>query len=60
MLEREAAHNELATAWRLIGFVHGIAGRYGQASEAIEQLDRARAQGRQRAAHGAQRAWALR
>ncbi len=37
VLERENAHNELATAWRLIVLVHGIAGRYGLASEAVEQ-----------------------
>jgi class 3 adenylate cyclase/tetratricopeptide (TPR) repeat protein len=28
VLEREAAHNELASAWRLIVLVHGLAGRY--------------------------------
>jgi class 3 adenylate cyclase/tetratricopeptide (TPR) repeat protein len=33
-LERLGAHNELATAWRLIAFVHGVAGRYRQANEA--------------------------
>jgi class 3 adenylate cyclase/tetratricopeptide (TPR) repeat protein len=36
VLEREAAHSELATAWRLIVVVHGIAGRYRLASEAAE------------------------
>ena len=36
ILERENAHNELATGWRLIVLVHGIAGRYGLASEALE------------------------
>jgi class 3 adenylate cyclase/tetratricopeptide (TPR) repeat protein len=34
MFERQGAHNELATAWRLIGFVHGVAGRYSQANAA--------------------------
>ena len=34
MLEQAGAHNELATAWRLIGFVHGVAGRYSQANAA--------------------------
>jgi class 3 adenylate cyclase/tetratricopeptide (TPR) repeat protein len=37
LLERENAHNELATAWRLIVLVHGIAGRYRLASEAVER-----------------------
>ena len=37
LLEREDAHNELATAWRLIVLVHGIAGRYRLASEAVER-----------------------
>jgi class 3 adenylate cyclase/tetratricopeptide (TPR) repeat protein len=35
-LERENAHNELATAWRVIVLVHGVAGRYKLASEAVE------------------------
>ena len=34
MLERQNAHRELAAAWRLMILVHGIAGRYSQASEA--------------------------
>jgi tetratricopeptide (TPR) repeat protein len=34
-LERENAHNELATAWRLVLLVHGIAGRFSLASEAV-------------------------
>jgi class 3 adenylate cyclase/tetratricopeptide (TPR) repeat protein len=34
LLERENAHGELATAWRLVAHVHGIAGRYQSASEA--------------------------
>ncbi len=33
-LESESAHLELASAWRLIGLVHGVAARYGKASEA--------------------------
>ena len=33
-LERQQAHHELATAWRLIVLIHGIAGRYEMASEA--------------------------
>jgi tetratricopeptide (TPR) repeat protein len=37
VLEREHAHDELATAWRLIGFVHGVAGRYGQNAEAVNK-----------------------
>jgi len=35
LFESEAAHPELAKAWRLIGFVHGIAARYGQSSDAV-------------------------
>jgi class 3 adenylate cyclase/tetratricopeptide (TPR) repeat protein len=37
LLECESAHNELALAWRLIVMVHGMAGRYSQASEAVER-----------------------
>jgi class 3 adenylate cyclase/tetratricopeptide (TPR) repeat protein len=37
LLERENAHNELATAWRLVAHVHGMAGRYRLASEAAER-----------------------
>jgi len=37
LLERDSAHNELATAWRLIAQVHGMAGRYKMASEAAER-----------------------
>jgi len=36
-LEAEAAHDELATAWRLVILVHGTAGRYTQAAEAAER-----------------------
>ena len=49
MLERAAAHDELATAWRLIGFVHGVAGRYGRASEAnVRYMAHARQAGNER------------
>ena len=34
-LERESAHDELATAWRLVVLVHGIAGRFTLVSEAV-------------------------
>jgi hypothetical protein len=37
VLEREAWHGELATAWRLNMLVHGIAGRYQLASEAAQR-----------------------
>jgi tetratricopeptide (TPR) repeat protein len=37
LFESEGAHPELARAWRLIGFVHGIAARYGQSSEAVSR-----------------------
>ena len=40
VLEREAAHNELAAAWRLNVLVHGMAGRYSLASEAAAQSTR--------------------
>jgi tetratricopeptide (TPR) repeat protein len=36
-LESEAAHNELATAWRLVILIHGTAGRYTLAAEAAER-----------------------
>lgn len=35
LLEREDAHSELATAWRLIVLIHGMAGRYSLASDAV-------------------------
>jgi len=35
ILEAETAHPELARAYRLIGFVHGTAARYGQSSDAV-------------------------
>ena len=40
------AHNELAIAWRLTAFVHGVAGRYPLAGEAMaRQIEHARAAG---------------
>jgi class 3 adenylate cyclase/tetratricopeptide (TPR) repeat protein len=33
----ESAHAELAKAWRLLGFVHGTALRYGEAAAAVQQ-----------------------
>ena len=37
VLEKQNAHNELANAWRLVLMVHGVAGRYSQASEAAQR-----------------------
>ena len=37
LLESEAAHPDLARAWRLIGIVHGVAARYGQSSDAVSR-----------------------
>ncbi|HWI10701.1 MAG TPA: tetratricopeptide repeat protein, partial [Burkholderiaceae bacterium] len=37
LLEREAAHDELANAWRLSSQVHGIAARFGQMVDAINK-----------------------
>jgi tetratricopeptide (TPR) repeat protein len=37
VLEGEGADAELATAWRLVVLVHGIAGRYGEATDAVEK-----------------------
>ena len=34
-LDADAAHAELAMAWRLISFVHGVAGRYRQLEEPL-------------------------
>jgi class 3 adenylate cyclase/tetratricopeptide (TPR) repeat protein len=51
MLEREGAHNELATAWRLQGMVHGVGGAYLKATEAAEKsLSEARLAGNERLA----------
>jgi class 3 adenylate cyclase/tetratricopeptide (TPR) repeat protein len=36
-LERESAHDELATAWRFVTIVHGVAGRFQIASDAAER-----------------------
>ncbi|MBA2547432.1 MAG: AAA family ATPase [Burkholderiaceae bacterium] len=50
-LEREQAHNELATAWRLVVMVHGVAGRYSKASEAAQRsMEHARIAGNERLA----------
>ena len=38
LLGRVGAHGELATAWRLIGIVHGVAGRYGQFGESLQKF----------------------
>ncbi len=35
VLEPDAAHGELASAWRIVGMVHATAGRYSPASEAV-------------------------
>jgi ATP/maltotriose-dependent transcriptional regulator MalT len=37
VLEGEGADAELATAWRLVVLVHGIAGRFSQVGEAVER-----------------------
>jgi tetratricopeptide (TPR) repeat protein len=38
ILERHNASGELATAWRLVSFVHGVGGRYSQAVEAAKHV----------------------
>lgn len=49
LFEAEQAHPELARAWRLVGTVHGIAGRYGQSAEAVSRsITHARLAGEQR------------
>jgi class 3 adenylate cyclase/tetratricopeptide (TPR) repeat protein len=49
LFEREDAHGELARAWRLIGFIHGVAGRYGDSTDAVTRaLDHARRAGDER------------
>jgi class 3 adenylate cyclase/tetratricopeptide (TPR) repeat protein len=49
VLERVGAHDSLAAAWRLIGLVHGVAGRYGQAGEAtLRYMAHARRAGNER------------
>ena len=46
LLERENAHSELATAWRLVAHVHGMAGRYRVAGEAaVRSMNHARIAG---------------
>ena len=48
-LEPLDAHNELAIAWRLTAFVHGVAGRYALAGAAMaKQIHFARAAGNER------------
>jgi len=48
-LQPMQAHNELAIAWRLTAFVHGVAGRYVQANEAtVHYMDHARRAGNKR------------
>lgn len=37
VFEREQAHGALARAWRLIGFQHGVAGRYGASTTAVQR-----------------------
>ena len=37
VLEKDGANSELATAWRLVGMVHGVAGRYSEATEAVQK-----------------------
>jgi tetratricopeptide (TPR) repeat protein len=49
LFEAEAAHPELARAWRLIGTVHGMAGRYQQSTDAISRsITHARLAGEER------------
>ena len=38
ILEKHNASGELATAWRLVSFVHGVGGRYSQAVEAAKHV----------------------
>jgi tetratricopeptide (TPR) repeat protein len=40
LLERHQAHDEVANAWRVIGFVHGIAGRYSLVGQAVTECMR--------------------
>lgn len=48
-LEAQAAHNELATAWRLVAMVNGMAGRYGAANDAVARsIDHAQQAGNER------------
>ena len=60
LLEGQSAHNELALTWRLIGLVHGVAGRYSRVSEAIEQSTaRARNAGNTRLVMKNSEQWAM-
>jgi class 3 adenylate cyclase/tetratricopeptide (TPR) repeat protein len=46
MFELDEANLDLARAWRLVGFVHGVAGRYGASSDAVARsAEHARAAG---------------
>lgn len=48
-LEADSAHNELATAWRLVAMVNGMAGRYGAANDAVmRSITHARQAGNER------------
>ncbi len=48
-LESTDAHNELASAWRLTAFVHGVAGRYAEANAAtVHYMDHASRAGNKR------------
>ena len=48
-LQPMQAHNELAIAWRLTAFVHGVAGRYVQANAAtVHYMEHARRAGNKR------------
>jgi len=50
-LEQQGAHNELATAWRLVGMVHAVGGSHSRASEAVQRsLQEARLAGNERLA----------
>ena len=49
LFEAESAQPELARAWRLIGMVHGMAGRYQQSSDAVSRsITHARLAGEER------------
>jgi ATP/maltotriose-dependent transcriptional regulator MalT len=49
LFEREGAHPELAMAWRLMAFVHGIAGSYGRAAaDTAKSMEHARLAGNER------------
>jgi tetratricopeptide (TPR) repeat protein len=59
-LETISAHDELAVAWRLIGFVHGVAGRYGESAQAhVEYMKHARLAGNERLVARSQRGVAM-